>query len=723
MKYIKARMWWADTDYRCLPEKDFAMRNTLSIVLLLAAGWWSAPLAGQEPLSDDSPMLLEEQLEQLSAELGGYDWEEELQELSALRSHPLNLNTATRKDLERFPFLSDFQVEELQAYIYEHGPMVSIYELQLVKGMDRRTLELLVPFVCIRLGDADKLPRFRDMLKQGRHEVLARFDTPVGYTRKGYERNYLGPPVYHSLRYQYALGERVQWGLTAEKDAGEPFFGLHNGQGYDHYSVYFYLTNNYRRLRKLVVGSYRLGFGQGLVVNSGFSMGKTFGLSTARHRETGIRKYGSTAESGYFNGVAATVALSRQVAVSAFYSYRRLDAAIADDGAITSLPETGLHRTQTEADRKWQAALQVAGGNVGYNRGNLKLGLTGLYYFYDRPYQPNLREYSKYNLQGNRFYNIGLDYSLKVLPFLWLSGEAAKGKSGFALLSRADINLSTAYRLLLIHRFYSYDYWALFARSFGEGSSVQNENGWYVAMEATPLNHWTFFLSADLFSFPWWRYRISKPSQGADLMAQALFDSDHGWKGYLNYRYKRKERDVTGTGGELTLPTHHHRARLRLQWESDGWQLHYDFYKRTLSAAQNNRGGWRLQTTADYNRFHMQGMPVSSGWQLTQAVACIVKRKPSLTLSAQGTYFQTDDYDSRVYAYERSLLNTFYTPSFSGQGFRYSAVARIDPWWWLMLQVKVGQTVYLDRDEISSGNDLIRGNRKTDLQLLLRLRF
>ena len=97
--------------------KDFAMRHTLCIVLLLAAGWWSAPLAGQEPLSDDSPMLLEEQLEQLSAELGGYDWEEELQELSALRSHPLNLNTATRKDLERFPFLSDFQVEELQAYI------------------------------------------------------------------------------------------------------------------------------------------------------------------------------------------------------------------------------------------------------------------------------------------------------------------------------------------------------------------------------------------------------------------------------------------------------------------------------------------------------------------------------------------------------------------------------------------------------------------------------
>lgn len=698
------------------------MKNTLSIVLLLSFLCLPVRLTGQEPMSDEPSLVVEEQLEQLSTELGGYDWEEELEELSALRRNPLNLNTATRRDLEQFPFLSDFQVEELQAYLYEHGPLSSIYELQLVKGIDEKTRAMLLPYVCVGSEETGKPLRFRDMLRQGQHEVLTRFDTPVGYTRKGYERNYLGPPVYHSLRYQYALGKRMQWGLAAEKDAGEPFFGLHNRWGYDHYSAYFYLSGGHR-LKTLAVGSYRLGFGQGLVVNSGFTMGKTFGLTTARHRESGIRKHSSTAESGYFSGVAATVALSRQIDISAFYSYRRLDAAIGDDGSITSLPETGLHRTQTEADRKRQAALQVAGGNVGYTNGNLKLGLTGIYYFYDRTYSPNLREYSKYNLQGNHFYNLGLDYSLKLLPFLWLSGEAAKGKSGFALLNRLDINLASAYRLLLIHRFYSYDYWALFARSFGEGSAVQNENGWYVALEATPLNGWTFFLSADMFSFPWWRYRVSKPSQGTDLMAQALFSPRSGWKGYLNYRYKRKERDVTGTGGELTLPTHHHRVRLRLQWESPGWRLHHDFYKRSSAAARSSRGGWRLQTTADYNRFHLQGRPVSCGWQLTQAVSYVVKRKPSLTLSAQGTYFQTDDYDSRIYAYERGLLNTFYTPSFSGQGFRYSAVARVDLWRWLMVLAKMGQTVYLDRDEISSGNDLIHGNRKTDLQLQLRLRF
>ena len=94
-----------------------------------------------------------------------------------------------------------------------------------------------------------------------------------------------------------------------------------------------------------------------------------------------------------------------------------------------------------------------------------------------------------------------------------------------------------------------------------------------------------------------------------------------------------------------------------------------------------------------------------------------------LSASLQGTYFHTDDYDSRVYASERGLLYTFYTPSFSGRGFRWSAYLRYDFRNWLMLIAKFGQTVYQDRDEISSGNDLIRSNRKTDLQMQLRLKF
>ena len=42
-------------------------------------------------------------------------------------------------------------------------------------------------------------------------------------------------------------------------------------------------------------------------------------------------------------------------------------------------------------------------------------------------------------------------------------------------------------QIMLIHRFYSYNYWAMFAHSFGEGSTTQNEQGYYIGMETSPF--------------------------------------------------------------------------------------------------------------------------------------------------------------------------------------------------------------------------------------------
>ena len=46
--------------------------------------------------------------------------------LSDLSEHPINLNTAQREDLERIPFLTEAQIEELQAYIYQYHGMQTL---------------------------------------------------------------------------------------------------------------------------------------------------------------------------------------------------------------------------------------------------------------------------------------------------------------------------------------------------------------------------------------------------------------------------------------------------------------------------------------------------------------------------------------------------------------------------------------------------------------------
>ena len=158
-------------------------------------------------LRAQSLFLLEDNLEELAEETGTADWEDELEELSYRLQEPLNLNTATREQLEQFPFLTTRQVEEIQAYIYIHGQMQTIYELQLVEEMDKRTIDLLLPFVCVKpVEEGRGFPSPRDILKFGKHEALVRFDVPF-YRRKGYETDYLGPPWYHSVRYSFRRGD------------------------------------------------------------------------------------------------------------------------------------------------------------------------------------------------------------------------------------------------------------------------------------------------------------------------------------------------------------------------------------------------------------------------------------------------------------------------------------------------------------------------------------
>lgn len=655
-----------------------------------------------------SENLIEEVLEDLSVNndinnsVNSLNWENELEELSNRLQEPVNLNSATREQLEQFPFLSDIQIEHLLAYIYIHGQMETIYELQLVEELDRQTIQYLLPFVCIKAINNEPAFRWKTMLKDagryGKNEVLTRLDIPF-YKRKGYEHTYLGPSVYNSVKYTFRYRDQLYAGGVAEKDAGEPFAALHNRYGYDYYSFYL-LLQNCGRLKSLAVGNYRLSFGQGLVMSTDYLVGKTIYASSFNNRSAGIKRHSSTDEYNYFRGVATTVALTKRLSVSAFYSHRNMDGVVTD-GEITSVYKTGLHRSRKEADKKNLLTSQLTGGNVSYQQNHIRLGITGVYYVFNRPYEPELTGYSKYNIHGNHFYNLGIDYAYRWRRFSF-QGETAIGKQGWASLNRLQYSPVQDIQFMLIHRFYSYDYWAMYAHSFGEGSTVQNEQGYYVGLETTPFSHWRFFVSFDLFSFPWKKYRINKPSRGTDGLIQATFTPRTNLSMYLKYRYKQKERDLTGSKVTLTLPIFHHQLRYRLNY--------------SLNDVFSSR------TTLDYNHFHSQDRAATKGYQVTQMIS---SQLPWTRLFAdvQGSYFCTDDYDSRVYVSEKGLLYTFYTPSFQGRGFRCAVRLRYElNKHWLFI-TKFGETIYLNRNEIGSGNDLIYGNKKADIQMQLRIKF
>jgi len=172
------------------------------------------------------------------------DYDSFYEDLMECSRNPINLNKATQRELERLPFLSDIQVENILSYVYLHGPLQTIYELQLIEGLDMTDIRRMIPFV--KVGEANDTHNriyWNDILKHGKNELYFRTDKGME-TKEGYQflpeedtntpqtntARYLGNQLYQSFKYRYHYKDRIQAGITAEKDAGEQFWGsVHKG--------------------------------------------------------------------------------------------------------------------------------------------------------------------------------------------------------------------------------------------------------------------------------------------------------------------------------------------------------------------------------------------------------------------------------------------------------------------------------------------------------------
>ena len=660
--------------------------------------------------------VLEEIAEQLitNDEDNAYQWENLFEELSDLKENPLNINSATKEQLERFPFLNSQLIENILYYLYKYGAMVSINELMVVEDMDLATFRLLKPFItCQPLEEKTHTPTLKSILKYGKQELSARMDIPL-YTRAGYQpftsdyikenpnKRYLGPSFYHNLRYKFRYTDKVYIGFTAEKDPGEPFFAGNNKKGYDYYSPYFYIRD-FGKIRALALGNYRLNYGYGLVMNTDFNMGKTTALNTLLNRESGIKKHSSTDEYNYFQGIAGSIQFSEHFTADAFYSYRQMDG-IVDNRFITSLKEDGYHRIPRDYEKKNSLTNQLIGSNIQYNGKNFELGLTAVYNFFNKVLNPTYRPYNKYYPRGSDFFNLGANYKFFLKKFTWM-GEVAMDKDRrMVALNTLRYRPKANFQLIAMHRFYDVAYQSMYARSVGEGSMVQNESGFYLGMEADEL--WYFKLTAyiDFFYFPWKKYQMTKNgTRGIDGVIQLDYSPTHELDMFIRYRYKNKFKDYNpAEGDKITVPYIQQKGRYQLTYSPNDELV--------------------LKTTADVVHNAYQHKDPSKGFLIKQSIGYKFPKLP-LQLDASVAWFKTDDYASRITVYEKSLLYSFSMPSFYGEGERFSFNTRYELNKHIVLQGKYACTHYRDREVISSGLEQIEGNLKSDLYFQVQFKF
>jgi len=86
-------------------------------------------------------------------------------------------------------------------------------------------------------------------------------------------------------------------------------------------------------------------------------------------------------------------------------------------------------------------------------------------------------------------------------------------------------------------------------------------------------------------------------------------------------------------------------------------------------------------------------------------------------------YFETDGYNSRIYAYENDVLYSYSIPAFSDKGFRYYLTLNYDLSKKVSFWLRWAQTIYKNRATVGSGLDEIQGNRRSEVKIQARWLF
>ena len=625
---------------------------------------------------------------------GSTAWEETYELLCELEQHPLNINRASREQLEELPFLSAQQVEGIMEYLWRYGRMESLGELAMIRELDYSQRRLLTYFIYIdeqeSENDRQQAPSLKDLAKYGHHELIVTGRVPF-YERKGDKDGYLGPKYRHWLRYQFSYGEQVKAGLVGAQDAGEPFLANKNRWGYDYYSFYAQLRN-IGRLESLVVGNYRVSMGMGLVMNNSFSLGKLAMLQNLGRSAYTLRAH-SSRSAGSLLGIATTVDVGRDLKLTAFVSYSPSDATLNKDGTAATILDTDYHRTETEMAKKHNLHTLKTGGSLRYQAHGLRLGINTLYTHLDRELKPNTSTlYRRHYPQGTDFLNLSLDYGY-ASPRVALSGETATDRKGhLATINSASLRLSDIVSMMVLQRFYSYAYCALDAQSYSDGGKVQNESGVYLGLSWQPSIALRLSAYTDYAYFAWAKYQVSQSSYSWDNMLQAVWQK-HGWTLNGRYRLRLRQKDAAD------------KQTLENRWEHRG-RLGVDYAGGHGIAGRLQIDGCRMQ--GEWGAMISSSLSFSRKW---------------LRLNGGLGYFHTDSYDSRLYLYESGPLYTYSMAQFYGEGIRYWLMGRVAIGKRLMLTAKAGVTDYFDRSSTGSGYQQVDGSSLTDLDLQVRWKF
>jgi len=692
-------------------------RFLTAILICTVTSLYSQEVEPDSTNDEQQRQQIENYSEQTGAEI---DYSDMQADLDYYLKHPVNLNKAEYEDLAALKILNDIQISNLFDHIKINGKLLSVYELQSVQGFDADIISRLLPYITIGTEQEKTTFHFKDLFKYGKNDVFIRYQR-ILEKQSGYEKvsdsvynvspnsHYLGSPDKLYVKYRYNYYNKVMWGFTAEKDAGEQLFKGINPYGYDFYSG-FISVKNIGILKNITIGDFNVQFGQGLTLWTGLSFGKSSEAVNVKKIARGISPYSSAYESGFMRGAGFILGF-KGFELTGFYSNKNIDANISTadtseslDYIITSITEDGLHNTQNSADKKDAVNEQVFGGHLAYKTRALNIGITAYGIHLGAPLQKEQKPYNIFEFSGQNNFNLGIDYSYIFRNFN-LFGETSRSQNGgLATFNGLMMNIDRYVSLVVSYRYYQRNYQSMYTSAFSESNNPYNENGFYTGIVIKP--HYKLLISAyaDFYSFPWLKYLVNSPSNGYDCNVSLQYKPTK--KITINLRYKFEYKQTNSDDEDATID-------YNVPYTRQNYRFHIT-YPVSNSLTFGNR--------VEISRYKNNNTEPEYGYLLYQDIRYRTPKFP-LAASFRFAMFDTKSYDTRMYAYENDVLYAYSIPSFYDKGIRY----------YLLLQYKLGrhidiwlrfaQTFYNNKTTISSGLNEINGNRQSEIKAQVRFKF
>lgn len=666
---------------------------------------------------DDPSLDIEDEL--ISEAEGDIEFEmiEQLENLEFYLRRPMDLNAADYEQLLEIGILSELQVMQFLDYRHRVGPLIALEELQAIPSFDLPTIYRLLPFVRIGSGRDDiQMPLFQ-MARSGRNELFLRstrvLEQQAGY--RGDEPAYLGNPFRFYARYRHNYENKLSYGITVEKDPGEPWYYPEKIYGFDFISAHFYVRDYSRRLRALAIGDFGVSMGQGLILFSGYGGGKSAFVMNIRRSARTLRPYTSVDENNFFRGGAITLGLSSNFDLTAFGSYRQRDANVVqsaldtlDSGEaeilISSLQLTGFHRTEREIEQKNAISESLGGMVLSYRQNRFRASANVLYTRLEGRLMRDSRPYNLYRFQSDRLFNASVDYTFMLRNFNFFGETAMSDNGGLATVNGVLIGLDRRVDFSVLYRHLGRDFQAMNNNPFSESAQGQNETGLYMGMLITPNNRWQIAAYMDTWRHPWLMFNSSGPSEGFEYLTRITYRERRRMEVYLQLREEIKSWNFRGESDKINQLESRRRTYLRLH---AGNQLSREV---------------ELRSRLEFGRYQLGDRSASIGYLLYQDVILRPIDFP-LSLTARFAIFNTDDFNSRLYAFENDILGSFSIPSYYGRGTRFYINLRYRGIRNLVIEGRFAQTWRADVTSIGTGNEATGKPTRTEVKAQVKWSF